>query len=419
MQGMILGIDLCDDYCQAGFYNPLNRQAQSLEIDKENSYMIPTVVCKVKNHDEWEIGEEAYKCAITGVGTTVDKLVSLCIKNGTATIEGVKYSAVQIMGFFLAKLISNVKAKLKQTDFSKVVITTRNHFTDSYANIKRAAVLAGIDEEYIHFATHSEAFMYYVLSQKPDIYTNMACMFDISDSSMEYYELAITRGRKPQIAEVAYQKLEEGFSIDILDSVQGKKIADKILCSCSERLIGKRVVTSVFLTGRAISDDLWADNFINVFCSRRRVFAGQGLFAIGAAYLASDYAIDENRYPYICICDGRLANQVTITADYCGQTRQIIAAEAGSSWQDIGMEADFILDNTNKVQFNISGVKMPWQKKVEVLLEGFPKRPNKTTRVKVKIWFEYDNVMKAEITDLGFGEFFPASGKRIVQEFRL
>lgn len=419
MQGLILGIDLCDDYCQVGYYNPQSGESDSLEIDNDNSYMIPTVICKVKNTNEWEIGEAAYRCALTGQGTTVDKLVSLCMKNGTSTIEGVKYSATQLMGFFLVKLVNKIKDNMGENSFSKVMITSRNNLTEAFDCIKEAALLAGIPEQCLHFATHSETYLYYVISQKPDVYTNMACLFDISDNGMEYYELTITRGRRPQIAEVLYRRLEEGFSIDILDTVQGKKIADKILCSCSERILGRRVVTSIFLTGRAFDTENWADTFINVMCSKRRVFLGQGLFAQGAAYMAAEYDRDESRYPYVCICRGRLANRVTITADYCGQTRQIIAAEAGRSWRDSGLDADFILDDADKFEFNVSGLKMPWQKRLQVSLADFPKRPNKTTRINVRVWFEDDNIMKTEITDMGFGEFYPPSGKKVVQEFRL
>ena len=419
MQGLILGIDLCDDYCQAGYYNLQNNESDAIEFDEGNSYMIPTVLCKLKDSDDWDYGEAAFKSALFGKGISVDKLVTMCLKDGVATIDGVKYDCVTLTSVFLKKVLEKIKINLGSTTISQVVITTRNKNADAIHNIEAAAVMAGIPKEKLHFATHSEAYMYYVLAQKPDVYTNLVCMFDLTNDGMEYYELSITRGRKPQIAEAVCHELEEGFSLDILDTPQGRKIADKILCSCSERIIGKRVVTSVFLTGRAFDTDTWAENFINVACYKRRVFVGQGLFAQGAAYIACEHENGEKIHPYTCICSGRIANRVTIDADYFGQARQIIAAEAGSSFREAGIDADFILDDSRKVEFGISGVKMPWQKKMAVLLDGFPQRPNKTTRINVKIWFTEDNVMQTEITDLGFGQFYPSSGKNVRQEFRL
>ncbi len=419
MQGLILGIDLCDDYCQVGYYNSSSKTSDSLEFDEDDSYMLPTVICKIKNSDEWEIGEAAYRSTLCGNGTSVDRLVSLCIKNGTSTIEGCRYDAIQLMTFFLKRLMTVISDKLNTEDISQVVFTTRNSSAEALKSIGAAAVLAGIPKSKLHFATHSESYLYYVISQKSDVYNNMACLFDLSDDGLDYYELSIIRGRKPQIAEVIYHELEEGFNLDILDKPQGRKIADKILCSCSERIIGKRVVTSMFLTGRAFDTENWAVNFINVVCCKRRVFIGQGLFAQGAAYMANEHASEEKIYPYTCICSGRLANRVMLTADYFGQPRQIIVAEAGSSFREAGMSADFIIDSVNKIEFNVSGVKMPWQKKLSIPLEDFPKRKGRTTRVNIRVWFEDENTMKVEVADLGFGEFYPSSNVKVVKEFKL
>ncbi len=419
MQGLILGIDLCDDYCQAGYYDTQSGTADSIEFDEDNGYMIPMAVCKIKDRDEWKMGGAAYRSALCDNAVTVDKLVSMCNKNGTITIDKIKYDSRKLMTVFLRNVISMAEDRMENRKIERIVFTARDEDTKVFETVKAILPELGIAGEKINFATHSEAYMYYIISQKPDVFTNMACLFDLSDNHMDYYEFAVTRGRKPQIAEVIHQKLEEGFSLDILDTAQGRKIADKILCSCSERLLGKRVVTSVFLTGRAFDSDTWAENFIKVFCCKRRVFLGQGLFAQGAAYLANEYNCEEKIYPYTCICNGRILNNVVIEADYLGQPMHVIAAQAGSSFRSIQMDEDFILDNSDKIEFVISGVKMPWHKKIAVALEEFPKRKNRTTRINIKLWFESDNVMKTEITDLGFGEFYPSSGRKVCHEFRL
>ncbi len=418
MQGLILGIDICEDYCQVGYYDSSTNTTESLEFDEDNGYMLPTVICKLKGVDEWVIGEAAYRNTLCLKGASVDRLLSLCIKNGTSTIEGVKYDSVQLMAYFLEKLILTVIDKLGTKDIEQIVFTTRDSSAAAFKNIEEAMALVNIPIEKVHFATHSESYLYYVISQKPDVYTNMACLFDISDEGFDYYELSITRGRKPQIAEVICHELEEGFNLDILETPQGKKIADKILCSCSERIIGKRVVTSVFLTGRAFDAERWADVFLDVVCRKRRIFIGQGLFAQGAAYIAREHSSKDKLYSYICICNGRITNRIMILADYLGQSRQFTVAEAGTAYREAGINADFILDGSDKIELNISGIKMPWQKKLTIPLEDFPKRL-RTTRVNVKVWFEADNIMKVEVTDVGFGEFYPPSGAKVMKEFKL
>lgn len=106
MPGLILGVDLCDDYCQISCFNPqiLDAEQVSFARDDENC-LIPTVLCKRKKLDQWHIGEEAYSHALCGQGTVVDKLIRLVGKKGKATIEGVTYSAAQLLQQYIKKLL--------------------------------------------------------------------------------------------------------------------------------------------------------------------------------------------------------------------------------------------------------------------------------------------------------------------------
>ncbi len=63
MDGLILGLDLCDAYTQ-------------LVCDQgEKSWTLPTVICRKKEEESWMVGEPAYASALAGSGVMVDKLV--------------------------------------------------------------------------------------------------------------------------------------------------------------------------------------------------------------------------------------------------------------------------------------------------------------------------------------------------------
>ena len=68
----------------------------------------------------------------------------------------------------------------------------------------------------------------------------------------------------------------------------------------------------------------------------------------------------------------------------------------------------------------ITSEQDPRQKRlIKIPLEGFPKRPNKTTRIRIAVGFSGENTMVLKIVDRGFGELFPMSGIEIRQEVRL
>ena len=78
MDELILGIDLCDSYSQISIFSSAkNAPEPFLMGSDEASCLIPTVLCKMRGEENWLIASEAYRRALMGEGTMVDKLVKL------------------------------------------------------------------------------------------------------------------------------------------------------------------------------------------------------------------------------------------------------------------------------------------------------------------------------------------------------
>ncbi|MEI3176575.1 MAG: hypothetical protein V8S96_09180 [Lachnospiraceae bacterium] len=101
-----VGIDICDDYTQVACYDPRTMEAESIGLmEEEASSWCRRWSAKKKGADSWFIGEEAYRCALYGRGTMVDKLVKLAQKGGTATIEGIRYTAEDLMKILIRQIL--------------------------------------------------------------------------------------------------------------------------------------------------------------------------------------------------------------------------------------------------------------------------------------------------------------------------
>ncbi|MBQ2250231.1 MAG: hypothetical protein II327_01190, partial [Lachnospiraceae bacterium] len=90
---------------------------------------------------------------------------------------------------------------------------------------------------------------------------------------------------------------------------------------------------------------------------------------------------------------------------------------AGESWYEARSVLEVILDNQDEIELTILPHHDPKQKRiVKIPLEGFPKRPNKTTRIRIAAGFLDEKTMVVKIVDRGFGELFPKSDVEIRQE---
>ena len=276
-----------------------------------------------------------------------------------------------------------------------------------------------IPRERVHVISHTESFIYYVLSQKKELWTNQVGLFELSSERLCYYEMKVIRGMRRNMVQAEAQNQEEAFNLDILDSPSGSKLADKILCSCGEKLLGRKLFSTVFLTGKGFERQNWAGGFMRFACNRRKVFVEEYLFARGAAYKGADYTHDATSYPYIFVCEGRLRAEVALRVMRRGRESSLVVASYGDNWYESKSSLDLIVDGQSEIEFTITPLDSKKRKLVRVPLSGFPDRPPRTTRVGLKVGFTNEETMMMVIEDKGFGELFPASGAVVRQEVSL
>lgn len=408
MDKLIIGIDLCDAYTQAAV------------AGRDETWVIPTVICRKKTDGGWYVGEEAYKYTLMGEGVIVDKLLSLAVKDGTATISSVKYQGAELLRMYLERILAMIREEYPGVPVAQLVISLENMEMKLMDCLMGCADALGISRDLVHIASHTECFVYYVLSQKRDVWGGQVGMFSLSDEALRYYELKVVRGPRQMTAWAEHEDLEEGFSLNVLDSPSGARMADQILCACGERLLQKKLYSSIFLTGKGFGRTDWAPEFMKQVCHRRRVFVEPSLFARGAALKARDYLQERSSYPFVCLCEGKLRSTVAMEVMKRDSRIQIALASAGESWYEARSVLEVILDGQEEIELIITSPQDPRQKRlVRIPLEGFPKRPPKTTRVRIAVGFLDERTMVVKIVDRGFGELFPKTDAEIRQEVRV
>lgn len=419
MKNWCLGLDLCDDYSQLSYYNRKTSGAEAVSAGQDERFcLVPTILCKKKGSDEWFIGQEAYRRALLGEGIIVDRLVSLAVKSGTATMEERKYTAAELLERYIGKLLELI-LKDEDSRIAQLVFTVQKLEPVLMDLLVKVGDHLEIPRDAIHIVSHTEAYLFYVLGRSGSAPQHASCLFDLGETGFHYYEMRIVRGRTPQIVEGIHEELEEGFSLDILEQESGMKLADSIVNACAQRQMGKKIIHSVYLTGKGFEQTNWAEESLKWLCQGRRVYAGQNLFAQGAAYIAWDHTRPQTAYPYICLCEGRISSTITMEVLHQGKSCQLVVASAGSNWYESRVDAELIVDQEDQIHFQVQTIGEPDSRTWTLSLDSFPKRPPKTTRLELIFAFVEENSMMVRVIDKGFGELFPSGGQEIKQFFSL
>lgn len=405
---MNLGIDLTDDYIAIAVQG------------EETASVFPAVICREKKDDIWYIGEEAYRMALTGQGVMTDKLLKLLEKDGTSTVYHRTYTAVELLGKLIAKVI---ESRIRSVDLSVVDrIAVSVHRADAFLmdRVMSCLAAAGIRREKATVITHEEAFVQYTLSRDKEFYSSMAALFDLSGETLSYYEFMMVRGVSRRACVAEGEDLEEAFHTDILKKDSGKTLGDKIMTDAARTRMEGKLFSAVFLTGAGFDRTDWAPGFLSYICQKRRVVQESGLFAIGAQVLAGKLAEDEPKEDCLVFCNDRISSEISLLVSVHERESRLVLVPAGERFFGLSVHVELIPHEQEHIDFQIEPFDRGKNRRTaRAMLAGFPERPDRTTRVALDLSFHGTDRADVCLTDLGFGELFPTSGKRIYEEITL
>ena len=163
----------------------------------------------------------------------------------------------------------------------------------------------------------------------------------------------------------------------------------------------------------------WGENFLRVLCQRRKVFFIENIFAKGAVYAACEYLRENSVYPFSIMCEGRIDVDISMEITQGNNQRTLALASVGNNWYETKEDFDIIPDQETSIRMKVKrlGERMPIM--IEVPMDGFPKRPQKVSRVNVALSFVSEKMFTVTLTDKGFGEFFPGTDATVRKTFTI
>lgn len=158
---------------------------------------------------------------------------------------------------------------------------------------------------------------------------------------------------------------------------------------------------------------------MNLVCTRRRVLIEPGLFCIGAEIYARN--LDEGkREEYTILCDTRVSADISVRVVINEREESLPIVQAGSNWMDSRACYELIEDHQDYIDFQVSSPARPRRPlRLRMMLEDFPKRENRTTRIRMSTEFLNAETLRVTVQDLGFGDLYPATRREITEEIDL
>lgn len=415
-----VGIDLCGEFSQVTYFNAKENEPVSVDFSGlVQKYQIPTVVSKTIGKEEWFAGDEAIKSEKLGEAVLVDDLLNKVASKNPINVDDIVIMPIELLKIYLDYLLQIARMAGQSDYLDKVCITVEN-FNISILNvIKKAMNELGVDEEHLEIISHKEAFIYYVMNQKPEIWRGDVVMFDYNTAGLNVHRLYMANERGLKIIMVNTDEYKEEVPFSLSLNSLSVDLLDTRLKEAAKHSMDRHNVTTVYLIGRGFADDIKLPDFIKYVCDRKRVFAGQNLYAKGASYAASEGILVNRMRDYLLACSERITTGIEMRILDRGKDKILRMVKPGINWFTADCSYDFIVDDANELEIFLSPVDTKEKQVIRISLEDFPKRINKATRITVSLSFTSDSRCHLMVKDRGFGEFFASSGSIINEELLL
>ena len=409
-ESVVIGYDLDDYKAQISYCSVDSYEAETVSsVMGSQVYDIPAVLCKRLEVNQWYYGREALKQAEEGAGTLVEGLFDKARKGIPVIVEDEEYDPVLLLSLFVKKSLSILSAVVPLSKIVGVMFTTGEIDEQNVSIFKTIVDGISLQTENVFFQSHVESLFYYTIHQPKDVWNGQVLACEYEKDMMITHRLMFNQNTTPI---VSFSESEKYNNIEI-----GNK--DRNFLNILHKNCDGRYVSSIQLIGNGYREE-WYKDSLKYMCINRRVFAGNNLYSKGACYgmLEKIYPSDVGKQ-YFYLGKDKLKANVGMNVTKRGQDSYLVLLNAGVNWYEIKAAAEFILAENNELTFRISSLTGNVVYDETMVLDELPERKIGTTRIRLEMKMVSENTIWVEVADLGFGEFYPSTGKKWEKEIVL
>ena len=401
---LMIGIDLGKDSSQLCYYDRKAEEPRSLPVKVGSSqYEVPTCLCRRVEQKDYCIGIEAEYFAREKGGFLVEDIYGIS-KSRKPVQAGEEKQPWEILAYFLNGMLKLTGVADINRNIRCLTVTMESLDDIQVENLQKAGEELEIQNTSFIIMDHEESFYYYIMTQKTETWNRSVGWYSFDKNHVTFRKMVMNSNAKPILV-----KLEDPVETDLNDSDNEQRDAD--FYTFAKNTLGSELYSSIQIDGEGF-DQEWAQKSVKLLCyQKRKVFYGNNLFAKGACAAGAERFLTRKLRDYRYLSSSLVLKDVGMDMRVMGAQAYYPLIEAGRNWYECRAECELILDGTDELIFVASAMGESEKKYIGMRLPGLPKRPNKTTRLDVKLQYISQDECEIMVTDLGFGEMFPSSGK--------
>lgn len=402
-RSLFTGLDLGNEESRLCYYDENRYEAICV-----NNAAIPTIL-GVKDTGEWLYGQEALSANQQGRCELIRNGIDSIIAGEPLYVNDREVNPVFYLATYLRKILALLHECEPDRGIRKLVVTVCDAARSLTDSLYIALDSIGIARDRVNIMNYRQSYLYYVMNQGREFSLNDVGMFDYGYKGLRYMQITMDRRNSPYIVGIK----EKDYS-DILNMAMLEDDRDRLIYefnNVTQNALHKQILSTLYMMGPGFQSG-WADESMKKLCSGRRVFKGDNLYAEGACYAARHMSGEGNIEPFVYIDENMISSHISTMVYYNAAYQDIIIARAGTVWYDIDNSIDIIPSDEMELSIKISNVvTRETSKHIIEFGDIVSKRPDRMSRITIRIRMQDINSVIVTVKDDGFGEMYPSSNR--------
>lgn len=419
---IIVGYELGNRYAQISYCAYEGGEPETLSVTAgEESYNIPTVLCKRHGANQWFFGREAYKHAEAGEGSLVTDIVELALAGEKVVVEEEEFDPAALLTLFIRRSLNRLSLIAETDRIGAMMITCGNMDGRMVEMMDRVVAGLSLKTKDVSYQSHVESIYHYMLCQPAELRQKQVTVFDYVTDSVRVYRLEYNRRTTPVVAfakESEYPFLSCDGAEETVCGKLGEQMDEKFLALLKEVCEGK-LISSAYLLGSGFQEE-WMKSSLPYLCRGRRVFQGNNLYSKGACYaMREKLNPSETGKAHVFLGGDKLKANIGMRVSRQGEDSYYALLDAGTNWFEAHNSLEFLLQEDNTFSLIITPLNGRDIKYAQVTLEGLPAREGAASRLYMELKMTSESRIELTVEDLGFGEIYPPGNQSWTEGFTL
>ncbi len=379
---LYVGMDVRENKIQLCVYPPKGGEIQTILED------FPLAIAIREDKKDWLYEQAALQCKAEKDSVFITDFPELLRKKEKVVIFGVSFSPEELLSKILKKALILMKKEYPDDLIKKLVVSLETMDALVIEGFEKAFLRLGIEKDRLRMESHGQSFLCYALSRKRELWLNEIGLFDCDKTTCIFRKICLDRRKKPMIAGVSKEIIS--FSEETL----------------SEAL--ETEISTLYFTGSGFCREEQVA-LVQRLCRGRICFLVDNLYCNGACISARREYEPECMENFLFLEEDSVKCEVTLPVYHDAKECMAVLIGADELWYQTGQSVCLILDEEEEIPLHINHVLTGEEKVYIISLDGLIKRPERMTKILVKVRFLEQNCLVVTVKDLGFGEFFPSS----------